>query len=168
MLAFAPGVLAAGYQQPTLLPLIYKLEKTRDFIEKRVDPGAIERVALPPIHSHYMRGLTGTKHPQIIYNMRRLNTQAGGVRDTLYAILPDVTSTACTSGIKETHGRQLRYVVALQPVKVAPDQHTIVDDTQQLPAGAICIETPDGHFLFTMALATRVKRPGHEWQLQKN
>jgi hypothetical protein len=165
LLAIAPATFAAGYQPPSLLPLIHQLKKTSDFVEKRVDPSGIERVTFPAISKRYLRGLTITKHPKLVYNLRRVTSETGSERDTLYAILPDVTGDACGSYIKATH--RLRYVVAMQPFNIAPDYHVVVEDSRPLPAGTICIETPEGRLFFTMALATRVKKPGQsDWQFE--
>ena len=169
IVAVSSAAFAAGYQPPSLLPLIQKLKKSGDFVEKRVDPGSIERITLPPIHIKYVRGLTSKKHPRIVYNLRRIKTGSGGMRDTLYAILPDVTEQACASYKKAGHGTGRPYVVSARPVKIAPNMKIILEDDPPLPAGISCIKTPDDRMLFMMALTTRVKKPGQdEWQIQGN
>ena len=166
--AVSTAAFSAAPHPPTLFPLIHKLEKIRDKVVRHADPSYFEKLDLPQPGDKYLRDLTNAKHPAVIYNIRRETSDAGGVRDTLYAFVPDITQSACASYNKASRGMG-RYVAYLWPVTLAPDHHTVVDDKMVLPAGIACIGTPQSHLLFAMALATRVKKSSQgDWQLEKN
>jgi hypothetical protein len=91
---------------------------------------------------------------RLVYNLRRVRRN-GVITETLYAIIPDVDAKSCGPA-----GGNIEYSVNA-PVVIAPDNHTIIEDSTQMPAiNTGCLTTSEGkrHWFHKLRVRTKVAK----------
>lgn len=124
-----------------------------------------------PIQQELIDKVSTTKGTKILYNLRRLETENGGAKDVLYAILTDVDEQACaeaSEASRDIDNNRLRSMLkSVDNIEIGANNQKILVDKIPLPSFAYCIQTPDQKNLTFIYLVKRIKKSGGDkWQIQ--